>query len=85
MVDIDLLFAGGKPKAKTGVYLKWDRSSALADYIVRHAGTIEVPISFQVPNVELLKDTMPKYPRSHEEYYTDGGLHWPDRVVITAA
>lgn len=82
MVDVDALF-NGKSRAGLHCYLKWDRASALADFIVRRAGSLEVPISFEVPNVTSLPDTMPSHPRKHDCYYADGGTHWPNRLVVS--
>jgi len=65
----------------TAVYLGWDRFSAMADAITRRNG-LEVPFNFEVPQCTELPDTMPRFPRSHDRYYTDGGTHWPNRQLV---
>ncbi len=49
----EVLFKGGKSTAYIHCYLKWDRVSALADYIVRRAGTLDVQ-EYGVPKVRYL-------------------------------
>jgi hypothetical protein len=42
------------------VYLRTDRHAAMFDFIARQSRSMEVPISFELPIVEVLPDTMPE-------------------------
>lgn len=81
---VEAIGRGGKIRGDYYVYLKWTRYAAMADWIIREAGSLEVaPSAFEVPaEVVELPDTTPRYPRSHDRYYTDGGSFWPRRIMI---
>lgn len=49
MIDPALIGQGGLPRSFV-TYLKWDRGSAMADFILRKYG-MEVPYSFEIPGV----------------------------------
>lgn len=60
----------------------WKKGSVDAMIITRMYG-IEVPHDWVMPPVTYLSDTMPRFPRSHEGYYVEGGgSHWPFRAVF---
>jgi hypothetical protein len=51
-------------------YLRWDRYSAMADFIMRRAGTMEVPISYDPVTARELPPI--KW----------SCCDWPERVVV---
>jgi hypothetical protein len=65
-------------------YLKMpDRVSALTACVLDQSKTLEFGGDFTFPHsVQFLPDTKPKFPRSHDRYYAEGGTHWPDRWVL---
>lgn len=66
----------------TTVYLRTSRVAALADWITRRYG-LEVPINYILPATQELRDTNDGLPMHHRiRYYSDGGLAWPERVMI---
>ena len=69
MIDPMLIGQGGPLRSSLAVYLRWDRYSAMADYLVRRYG-IEVPMSFAVPQVRELPPIKWSV------------CDWPERVVI---
>jgi len=69
MIDVDLIGAGGPPGTNLSVYLKWDRYSALADFILRRYG-LEVPLSFDMPQATYLPPVKWSI------------CDWPERYVV---
>lgn len=90
MGDVSRLFYGGGKLVtslyvgnQSCIYLGWDMYSAITDFIVCRAGTLEVPITFNLPCAEFLPDTMPRYPRKNDLYFTQGGTNFPDRWKVS--
>lgn len=70
----------GGPAKPIHVYLRWSRAEALTDYVLRSAGSLEA-VDFTVPELRFAADTMPRFPRSHDKYFSEGGTHAPDRWI----
>ncbi len=60
------------------VHLGNDRALALASYITKKAGTLEVPITWEMPEMILLPDCRAYLGGDFRE----GGAGWPERYVL---
>ena len=69
MIAPMLIGQGGPLRSPLAVYLRWDRHSAMADFLVRQYG-IEVPQAFIIPHVTELAPVKWSV------------CDWPERVVI---
>ncbi len=69
-------------KTRNTMYLRRDKYSALADWITRNYGS-EPGYDWEMPTIELFKDTKPKDGTLHTlAYYNEGGNNWPDRLLL---
>ena len=65
-IDPLLIAVPGTKPAPMAVYLKWDRASALADWLLRFYGSVELPAHWQMPTVRELPECK----------------EWPQRIFI---
>ena len=70
MIDPSIIGNDPRPPQPITTYLKWDRYSALADYLMRLYG-MEVPVNFTMPVVKSLKPVKWSV------------CDWPERTVIS--
>lgn len=63
------------------IYLEKDKHSAMLEWLTDRYG-IEVPQSYTVPIAECLPDTCEGKPPHDCRYFKDGGIDWPERVVV---
>ncbi len=75
-------FKQDKPVARSGVYMSSDKYSAMLDFIMSEAKTIEADFSYSVTNATFLKDTTQTSQwRKTKNYYGQslGGTDFPAR------
>lgn len=57
--------------------------SALGWFAMNRIKTLEFDQDFEMPVTRrFLPSTLPRFPRSHDKMYADGGTHFPDRWVF---
>lgn len=65
------------------IVLTGDRACALGIYALARLKTLEFDQDFEMPDsAEFSASTMPRFPRSHDRFFSEGGTHAPDRWLF---